>query len=117
MIPIVFLFYKNTKTFKDYHSYEKVHGKCIKFVGKMNYQSDKSKLQIIGGCVEEKAQQPSKRTLSTFLSIFKQTGTTYIPMIFLSDTSVEIYRDLPTAGWKRCIPELVCTTLWSIAGY
>ena len=59
MIPIVFLFYKNTTTFKDYHSYEKVHGKWIKFVGKMNYQSDKSRLQIIGGCVEEKAQQPS----------------------------------------------------------
>ena len=29
MIPIVFLFYK-TKTFKDYHSYEKVHEKWIK---------------------------------------------------------------------------------------
>jgi hypothetical protein len=56
----------------------------------MNYQSDKSKLQIIGGCVEEKAQQPSKRTLSIFLSIFKQTGTTYISMVFLSDTSVGI---------------------------
>ena len=90
MIPIVFLFYKYTTTFKDYHSYEKVHGKWIKFVGKMNYQSDKSKLQIIGGCVEEKAQQPSKRTLSKFLSIFKQTRSTYFPMVFLSDTSVRI---------------------------
>jgi hypothetical protein len=30
MIPIVFLFYKNTTTFKDYHSYEKVHEKWIK---------------------------------------------------------------------------------------
>jgi hypothetical protein len=87
---LFFYFYKIIKTFKDYHSYEKVHGKWIKFVGKMNYQSDKSRLQIIGGCVEEKAQQPSKRTLSTFLSIFKQTGSTYFPMVFLSDTSVGI---------------------------
>ena len=30
MIPIVFLFYKNTTTFKDYPSYEKVHGKWIR---------------------------------------------------------------------------------------
>ena len=61
MIPIVFLFYKYTTTFKDYHSYEKVHGKWIKFVGKMNYQSDKSRLQIIK-CVGE-SPTTSKRIL------------------------------------------------------
>jgi hypothetical protein len=63
---LFFYFYKIIKTFKDYHSYEKVDEKWIKFVGKMNYQSDKSKLQIIGGCVEEKAQQRQKELYPNF---------------------------------------------------
>ena len=103
MIPIVFLFYKNTTTFKDYHSYEKVHGKWIKFVGKMNYQSDKSKLQIIGGCVEEKAQQRQKELYPHFYQFLNKPE-----VLIFQWYSFRILRSgFSWFSWW----ELVCTTL------